>query len=611
MRLIFLCGIAMLPVAAHAQLGATDSLKKCLADARDDSTRWHYTLQLSAAYHRSHFDSSRLYGEQSLALSGNFGQGSCKAQTLNTLGATYWAKGDHETALKYYFESLKISQTGGFAMLASTTLGNIGLVYSDREDTPRALEYLHKALTIKRDLRDTLGIVRTMNNIGRVYFTNLEQLDSAQAYFEGCLPLFDALPGQIFGKGIILNNVGTIYLRKKDFARARNYFTQSLRIREQIGDRGGQAVVLSNLGELSFEQGRFAQAIDFYERSLVLAGQAGSQPDQAGVWEKLAKAYAAQKNFAKAYEYLQKYTTWQDTLHSSESQKAIADMEVKYQTAQKEVALQALESQQRIQRLITYGALAGIAALLVVLWLSRRAYRQRRLLQQAAINQLEKERKIVALNAHLEGQQLERLRIAEDLHDDFGSGLSKISLLSETAKKRLSAPELDKIATAAKELLLKMGEIVWALNYRNDTLTSLVAYVRRYTVGFFEDTDVRCLFRVPDLPEVPLSGETRRNIFLVIKESLHNILKHAQASKVVLDFDYQNGELTVSIQDDGRGFDHTNPSAAGNGLRSMDHRMRACGGRLEVSSTLGQGTTIRLALPLPHPEAMSRKVAPA
>jgi len=598
MILRLLCVLLVLPIVGTAQNVVTDSLKKCLADARDDSTRWYYTLQLSAAYHRVHFDTSKMYGEQSLALSGDFGKGSCKAQTLNTLGATHWAKGDHETALKYYFEALNISEPGGFKLLASTTLGNIGLVYSDRNDAPRALEYLQKSLVLKRSLRDTLGIVRTMNNLGRTFLNNAEQPDSALVYFNACLPLFDALPGQIFGKGIILNNIGTIFLNKKDYSRAREYFNQSLQIREKLGDKGGQSVVLGNLGELAFEEGIFAQAIDFYERSLAFARATGSDSDQADIWEKLSKAYAAQNNFPKAYEYLQKYAFWQDTLHRRERERSIADMEVKYQTEKKEAEIRDLENQQRIQKILTYSALGGILALLVVLWLSRRTYRQRRLLQQATIDRLESERKVVALNAHLEGQQLERLRIAEDLHDDFGSGLSKISLLSEVAKKKTSLTELDKIAATAKELLLKMSEIVWALNHHNDTLPSLAAYIRRYAVGFFEDSGVRCHFNIPDLPEAPLSGETRRNIFLVVKESLHNILKHAGATKVQIDFLLKNNNLEIKICDDGQGFDEAALVKAGNGLLNMKKRMKATGGSFDVESTPQKGVTVRLGLPL-------------
>ncbi|HOY07131.1 MAG TPA: histidine kinase [Saprospiraceae bacterium] len=244
--------------------------------------------------------------------------------------------------------------------------------------------------------------------------------------------------------------------------------------------------------------------------------------------------------------------------------------------------------------------------LLVLLYLMRRAYRQRQRLaaqqeqlQRSTIERLETERKVVALNAHLEGQQLERLRIAEDLHDDFGSGLSKISLLSEVAKRKAPiSGELDKISAAAKEFLLKMSEIVWALNHQNDTLSSLASYIRRYAVGFFEDSDIVCHFDIPELPAAPLSGEFRSNIFLVVKETLHNTLKHAHASQVDIQFSLQHEMLEINIQDNGRGFDAAAIGNAGNGLHNMEKRMQQSGSTFEVSGTPEKGTMTRICLPL-------------
>ncbi|MBK7939086.1 MAG: sensor histidine kinase [Lewinellaceae bacterium] len=329
-------------------------------------------------------------------------------------------------------------------------------------------------------------------------------------------------------------------------------------------------------------------------------------------YEEIAGAHEKMGNYKEALFWYKKFMVLDDSLFKADNVKSLADIETKYQTARKEAEIRDLENQQKIHKILTYSALSGILALLVVLWLSRRAYRQKqrlaeqeRLLQQEKIDRLESERKVVALNAHLEGQQRERLRIAEDLHDDFGSGLSKISLLSEVSKKKTPASgELDKIADTAKELLLKMSEVVWALNHHNDTLPSLAAYIRRYTSGFFEDSGVRCHFNIPDLPETPLSGETRRNVFLVIKEALHNVLKHAAANKVEIDISMQGGAIRIVIRDNGKGFDQTTLGKAGNGLLNMEKRMKATGGSFSVESTPGKGTITRIVLPL-EKEALS------
>ena len=148
-----------------------------------------------------------------------------------------------------------------------------------------------------------------------------------------------------------------------------------------------------------------------------------------------------------------------------------------------------------------------------------------------------------------------------------------------------------------------MSEIVWALNHRNDTLPSLAAYIRRYTSGFFEDTGIRCLFDIPDdLPNAPLTGEIRRNIFLVVKETLHNTLKHAGAGRVEITFAVNHHELIIQIADNGKGFDQKTISKAGNGLINMKNRMTTEGGDYELESEPGKGTITRLTLPLRQEE---------
>jgi signal transduction histidine kinase len=361
-----------------------------------------------------------------------------------------------------------------------------------------------------------------------------------------------------------------------------------------------------DLGRAFMEMGDMQQAKEYLDASLQLAEKMQQKSAMIEGYARLRDWYLLQRNFELAQQMDERYTTGMDSVFNAKMAEKIADSETKYETEKKISAIRDLENQNRIKKFQTYGALAGILGLLILLYLMRRAYRQRQRLaeqqeqlQRSTIERLETERKVVALNARLEGQQLERLRIAEDLHDDFGSGLSKISLLSEVVKKKSPVSgELDKISAAARELLLKMSEIVWALNHHNDTLTSLAGYIRRYAVGFFEDSGVACHFDIPELPATPLSGELRRNIFLVVKETLHNTLKHANASMVDIHFSIEYDHLEINIQDNGQGFDRSAPDKAGNGLVNMQRRMYQSGGSFDVESAPGSGTSTRIQLPL-------------
>jgi signal transduction histidine kinase/ligand-binding sensor domain-containing protein len=196
----------------------------------------------------------------------------------------------------------------------------------------------------------------------------------------------------------------------------------------------------------------------------------------------------------------------------------------------------------------------------------------------------------------------ERTRIATDMHDDLGAGLSRIKFLSDTIgmKKQLQQPveeEISNISNYASEMIGKMGEIVWALNEKNDSLSDLLSYTRSYAVEYLLSNGIECQVSAPDeFPSLFVSGEFRRNIYLTIKEALHNIVKHAQAEKVMIGIEIDK-ELTITIQDNGSGFDIRNIRPFSNGLNNMQKRMRDIQGSLEIIQK--KGTYIILTVPLP------------
>jgi signal transduction histidine kinase len=196
----------------------------------------------------------------------------------------------------------------------------------------------------------------------------------------------------------------------------------------------------------------------------------------------------------------------------------------------------------------------------------------------------------------------ERTRIATDMHDDLGAGLSRIKFLSETIgiKKLKQEPIEDDISSIRQyshDMIDKMGEIVWALNEKNDSLSDLLAYTRSYAVEYLSEHGIRCTVEAPDeFPSAFVSGEFRRNIYLAVKEALHNIVKHAEATTVFLRFTILKG-LHISIRDDGRGFNTENIKPYSNGLANMKKRMKELNGHFEMESS--NGTIIKLSAPLP------------
>lgn len=209
----------------------------------------------------------------------------------------------------------------------------------------------------------------------------------------------------------------------------------------------------------------------------------------------------------------------------------------------------------------------------------------------------EYEKQIAVLSA----QQDERSRISADMHDELGSGVTAIRLLSEIARKKTKdqpVEEIDRISYNANELMTKMNAIIWSMNPGNDTIGSLVAYIRSYASEYLDNFDMQYRINTPvDLPKLEVSGVKRRNIFLVLKESINNVMKHSGATEVVIDVHFtDSNQLIVEIADNGKGIDAEKLNQFGNGLKNMKRRMESVGGSFTILNN--NGTKVTLEIPL-------------
>lgn len=206
----------------------------------------------------------------------------------------------------------------------------------------------------------------------------------------------------------------------------------------------------------------------------------------------------------------------------------------------------------------------------------------------------------------------ERERIAKDIHDDLGAGLTQIMFQSSLAKNASTAEmqsDLSQISETARDLVRAMDEIVWAINPENDTLDGLVTYLGKYVQEFLTAAKLRCRLDLPaELPHITVSAEIRHHVYLAIKETLNNVVKHARATEVLFQLELQPGAFAFVIKDNGIGLASpeapagTQPSriSSGHGLRNLPQRLAAIGGRCTVTSESGQGTRVELGVSIRH-----------
>jgi ligand-binding sensor domain-containing protein/signal transduction histidine kinase len=207
--------------------------------------------------------------------------------------------------------------------------------------------------------------------------------------------------------------------------------------------------------------------------------------------------------------------------------------------------------------------------------------------------------------ASLEREQAverERARIAKDIHDDLGSRLTQITLLSDQAQV---GPALElhanacKISATAREMAQSLDEIVWAVNPQHDTLEGLVEYLSQAADDFLEDTSIRSRVKLPDnLPGCTVPADVRHQLFLAFKEALNNAVKHAAASEIQIELTAEPARLQILIADNGVGFELASPRPGGNGLHNMRKRLEVIRGQFAIASQPGHGTQITMVIPL-------------
>jgi ligand-binding sensor domain-containing protein/two-component sensor histidine kinase len=195
-----------------------------------------------------------------------------------------------------------------------------------------------------------------------------------------------------------------------------------------------------------------------------------------------------------------------------------------------------------------------------------------------------------------------RTRIASDLHDDIGAGLSRIAVLSEVARHEVGTlpitDRLSDIARASRELVDSMSDIVWVINPERDQLRDLTQRMRRFASDVFTSRSIEFTFRAPDdEQQMKVGADIRRQVFLIFKESVNNIVRHSGCAQADIELKVEDSWFTLTVKDDGRGFDYESASD-GNGIANMHERARMLSAQIRVDSGEGRGTTITLRVPL-------------
>jgi signal transduction histidine kinase len=277
------------------------------------------------------------------------------------------------------------------------------------------------------------------------------------------------------------------------------------------------------------------------------------------------------------------------------------DADLAIERLERERYAEALERVRFSRTVIIVGSAMGLLILLGLYFGYRGRQRGKQRVAELEVLRLQQERTIAELRI--------REEVGRDMHDDLGAGLSALKLRSEMALRKENDPDkrkfLSTLATTAGELIVNMRQIIWTMNADQGTLADLVVYIGNYARTYLDGNALRFELLAPEeLPEVTLSAQQRRNMLLVVKEALHNIVKHAHATEVLIAISCAEG-LTISIVDNGNGLPRHADLGVGNGIRNMARRMEIVGGTFRVESMGTEdpvedqsGTRLRFHMPV-------------
>lgn len=607
-----------------AQQLNVDSLFTALSKAEEDTNKVNIYRLLSVNLKFTEPAEAIIYGKKGVTLSTKLGFDNGTAGCYLGVSTGYIYADKLDSALLFLDTALVFAHKAG-------DMNRLGLAYLNRADIYRQLQNYQQSL---KDCEMALNYADKANNddvrarvnqtFGAVYLQQ-ELYPESIPYFNKAIELYRKT-GNLRMSAAALNNLSVAYKTLKDFSRAIASISDALRISDSLKDITNQSIFNGNMADTYIESGNYEQGAVYAEKAMEYALIqknerliAIAQVFKAKIFvrqkkyndaisllhaamtvfketdetdrifttgEMLAEAYAQTGNYTKAYEYMQVSRAAHDSLVKWEYEDGIAAMQTKFGVKEKDNEILLLNKdkelqQQRLQkqRLLLAGAIALALLALGGLWL---------LLNRSKLKQRMKELEL-------------RNQIAADLHDEVGSSLSSIHMLSQMALKQEDIPSsrdiLSRLGNNAKETMDKMGDIVWMIKPGETESGSLKQRMENFAYEIGGSQNIAVKLALDDLEKVKMTTGQRKNTWLIFKEAINNAAKYSGTESIEVSATTEGNTLVLLIKDHGKGFDTVNIKK-GNGLSNMQNRARDMGATLDIVSVKNEATSIRLSLPL-------------
>ncbi|MEO5564977.1 MAG: sensor histidine kinase [Chitinophagaceae bacterium] len=568
----------------------------------------NYTFMLNT---QGSYDSSVLLNLQAVELSKKSNDSLGLGKSLFNTGTSYRLLGDFENAVIYYQEGKMILERLGRKELESKLNDILQVLYYDMKQYDKGVEYGEKAVLEFRKMNDTIWLGTALNNLG-INYSSLRRYDKSTLLFKEALEIARLIDDKLMQTRIFIN-LGDGQLQLREFEKMKYYYGRALLLSKEMEMHETEVMAIMGMSYYFKYKKQYDSAGEYAKRALALSYQFNLRTLREKIFTQLSNLAYIGQNILLGEDYAKQGQLLGDSMLNESIQKKTLSLEKKYETEKKELQISKLEAEKKGQQLsirqkstLNYFLVGSVAALLIVVFLGYRNLRNRRQLasqqseiQQQRIRELEKDKKLVAVDSMLKGQEEERSRLAKDLHDGLGGLLSGVKFsLSNMKDNLIVTPDnmavfersLDMIDTSIRELrrvaqnmmpemLTKFGLDEALKDYCNTINATKLITVRYQSHG--------------QLSGIDKSAEII--IYRIIQELLNNTMKHAGATEAFVQLIKEDSRLSVVVEDNGKGFDadllENNKGAGWTNIRSRVEYLR---GRLDLHSEKGKGTLVNI-----------------
>lgn len=549
------------------------------------------------------YDSSLQMNLESVQIAREIRDNLLLGKALFNTGSSYRLKEDYEQAVQYYEEGRLLMEPYKDELINAQACDILQNLYTGMKQYHKALEYGRKAVEgLKKAGNQTL-LGTAYNNLGLNY-THLGRFDSAHYCFRQSLAIAKEIGDQNMEAAQYLN-LGDVLIQTDQYASLKPLMEKSLRIAEDLDLRENKVIALKGLSFYYLYTRQYEIARSYADSALSLAVRFGFTDQRQRLYVHLSNLAYSMQDVALGHKYARLSGQLADSILNEKVRRTTLEMEKKYESARKdaEIAGQRVTLQKKRHELRLLGA--GVALLVLVLLLLAGLFRHRQRLQRQRIFQLEQEKRLAASEAVLRGEERERSRMARDLHDGLGGMLAGIkysmnalrgNLVMTADMARSFERSIDMLDSSIHELRRVAHNLMPEALLR----FGLDAALRDYCQELGQTGTPRVTYQSIGLDPLDADSASQLHIYRIAQELVHNACKHAHASQVLVQVSAMGRLVSVTVEDDGIGFDPlTLKSAQGIGLANLENRARMLHGRVDVQSAPGKGTSVHVELKLP------------